>query len=197
MGMRTLLAAALMLCLALPVARAAGTAGLEVEVRGGRVTVRAQKVPLNKILDRLAQQTGMKVTYRAPRRRPVTATLERFHPRRHSAAHGRPGVVFHRRERPARGTLVVSDVSGGSHLTTSSMAQDRSVPTEVVEDQPECEEPVDPQPIPSVMPELNAPPPPGMPHPTSPCRTWAPDPGSRTTSPAGSLPQPVINPFPR
>ena len=75
--MRALVAVVLTLCLALPLAQAAGTNGLQIEVQGGRVTVRAEKVPLNRILDRLAQQTGMKVTYEAsPPSQPVTATLE-------------------------------------------------------------------------------------------------------------------------
>src|SRR5262245_4704288 len=80
--MRTLVSVALTLGLALPAARAAnppGTPGLEVELHGGQVVVRAQKVPLNRILDRLAQQTGMKVTYEStPPSQPVTATLQQM-----------------------------------------------------------------------------------------------------------------------
>jgi hypothetical protein len=172
--MRALLAVLLTLCLALPVARAAGTNGLEVEVHGERVTVRAQKVPLNRILDRLAQQTGMKVTYEStPPSQPVTATLEQL-PVRDAVVRLMEGLgipyVFRTDVSGQRvDTLFVSDGSGTSRTTTasSSMSQDPvEYPTEVIEDiQPEYEEPVElAQPIPGLPPELNSPPP-GMPAP--------------------------------
>src|SRR5262245_45326384 len=123
--MRALLVVALMACLVLPVAQAAGTNGLEIEVQGGRVTVRAQKVPLNKILDRLAQQTGMKVTYEgsAPST-PVTATLEHL-PVRDAVVRLMEGLavpyVFRTDVSGQRvETLFVSDAAGGSRTTTAS-----------------------------------------------------------------------------
>src|SRR6187402_55630 len=43
----------------------AGTARpeLDIQVRGGSVDVRAQRVPLQQILDGLSQKTGMKIVY--------------------------------------------------------------------------------------------------------------------------------------
>src|SRR5215210_4782897 len=83
--MRALASAVLLLLQAIPPAIAPGLppAGtLEVDARGGQVTIRAHKVPLNRILERLAQQTGMKVTYEssAPSLQ-VTTTLEHLAPR--------------------------------------------------------------------------------------------------------------------
>ena len=53
-------------------------AGAEVDVKtaDGRVDLKATSAPLSEILDRLAKQTGMKVTYEGgPVRQPVTVTL--------------------------------------------------------------------------------------------------------------------------
>ena len=206
--MRTLLAVALTICLALPAAQAAsGTAGLEIEVNGGQVTLRAQKVPLNKILDRLAQQTGMKVTYEgsAPSQ-PVTATLDHLPPRdaivRLMEGLSVPYVFRTDVSGQRVETLIVSDAAGASRTTTaqSSMGQDPvEYPTEVVEDiQPEYEEPVEiPQPIPGVMPELNAPPP-GMPAPDLALPNMGAGPGFPNQVPGQpQFPGPVSNPFPR
>ena len=57
----------------------AGTASAEVQValRDGRVDVAARSAPLSEVLDRLARQTHMQVTYEgAPPRQLVTATVE-------------------------------------------------------------------------------------------------------------------------
>jgi hypothetical protein len=214
--MRALLAVVLTLCLALPVAQASGTNGLEIEVQGGRVTVRAQKVPLNRILDRLAQQTGMKVAYEStPPSQPVTAILESL-PIRDAVVRLMEGLgvpyVFRTDVSGQRvETLFVSDASGsgGSRTTTasSSMSQDPiEYPTEVVEDmQPEYEEPIEiPQPIPGVMPELTNAPPPGTPAPDLALPNMGAGPGFPNQVPGQqnfpgqpSFPGPVSNPFPR
>jgi hypothetical protein len=54
-----LLLAASLLLDAMPAPRNA----VEVIASGGRVTVRAERLPLSQLLDRIAQKTGMKVTY--------------------------------------------------------------------------------------------------------------------------------------
>lgn len=48
---------------------AAQFAAAEAQIRavGGRVTIQAEKMPLNQILDRLARSSGMKVTYEGAR----------------------------------------------------------------------------------------------------------------------------------
>ena len=207
--MRALLAVVLIPCLALPVAQASGTNGLEIEVDGGLVTVRAQKMPLNRILDRLAQQTGMKITYEStPPSQPVTATLESL-PIRDAVVRLMEGLgipyVFRTDVSGRRvETLFVSDPSGASRTTTastSSMSQDPiEYPTEVIEDiQPEYEEPVEiPQPIPGVMPELTNAPPPGTPAPDLALPNMGAGPGFPSNFPgAPAFPGPVSNPFPR
>ena len=206
--MRTLPAVALITCLALPAVQASGTGGLEVEVHGNQVTVRAQKVPLNKILDRLAQQTGMKVTYEStPPSQPVTATLEQLPPRdaivRLMEGLAVPYVFRTDVSGQRVETLFVSDASGGSRSTTastSSMGQEQvEYPTEVVEDvQPEFDEPVEiPQPIPGSMPELSAPPP-GMPAPDLALPNMGAGPGFPNNTPGQpNFPGPVSNPFQR
>ena len=50
-------------------------AEVEVKSSNGRLDLRATAAPVSEILDRLAKQTGMKVTYDAPVRQPVTVTL--------------------------------------------------------------------------------------------------------------------------
>ena len=39
----------------------------EVLADGGKVTVRAERLPLTQLLDRMSRKTGMKVTYEGPR----------------------------------------------------------------------------------------------------------------------------------
>jgi hypothetical protein len=79
--MRAMLAAVLVVSQALP-GGGLPVGGLEVEVANGVVSVRANRVPLARILDRLAQQTGMKVTYESGHpSQPVTAALEGLVPR--------------------------------------------------------------------------------------------------------------------
>jgi hypothetical protein len=52
-------------------------AELEVKAVGGRVSVKARGVPLSRILERLGQETGMKVVYEAaPPSQIVTAVVE-------------------------------------------------------------------------------------------------------------------------
>ncbi len=55
---------------------AQASAEIQVRVANGRVDLQASGAPLSEVLDRLAQQTGMKVTYDgAPQRTPVDLTL--------------------------------------------------------------------------------------------------------------------------
>src|SRR5262245_60405125 len=148
MGMRGLLTAVLTLSLALPAG--AGSGGLEIEANGGRVTVRAQKVPLNKILDRLAQQTGMKVTYEStPPSQPVTTTLEHL-PARDAVVRLMEGLgvayVFRtdRTGERVETLFVSSEAAGGATHTASAggATQDAvEYPTEVIEDVAEYEPP--------------------------------------------------------
>ena len=53
--------------LAVPMEGSAPRAKAEVVASGGRMTVRAERMPVNQILDRMAQATGMKVTYEGTR----------------------------------------------------------------------------------------------------------------------------------
>ena len=56
-------------------------ADVDVSVAGDRVSLRAVSAPVSEILDRLASQTGMRLTYDAPRpRQALTATLENRRP---------------------------------------------------------------------------------------------------------------------
>lgn len=64
MPLAPLLLAAL---LAAPPGAAAPRARAEVIASAGKVTLRAERMPVNQILDRLAQATGMKVTYEGAR----------------------------------------------------------------------------------------------------------------------------------
>jgi hypothetical protein len=55
---------------------AQASAETQVRVTNGRVDLQASGAPLSEVLDRLAKQTGMKVTYDgAPQRTPVNLTL--------------------------------------------------------------------------------------------------------------------------
>src|SRR5574341_2106766 len=74
--MRFTLMAVLVLAQALPPA-----GGIQVESRDGRLSIRANGAPLSRILERVSQATGMKVTYEtgAPGQL-VTADLERLPP---------------------------------------------------------------------------------------------------------------------
>ncbi len=172
--MRALASAVLMMVQAVPAALPpAGS--LEVDARAGHVTLRANRVPLSRILDRLARETGMKVTYESsPPSLPVTATLDHLEPRdaitRLMEGLGVPYVfrtdVSGRRVE----TLIVSDsgpagaqsASGGS----STMGADNlEYPADVIEDVATYEEPP-PSEMPQVMPEVQIPQiPPGMPAP--------------------------------
>lgn len=72
MSSALLLAASLLLD-AMPAPRNA----VEVVAAGGRVTVRAERLPLSQLLDRIAQKTGMKVTYEGARpSMPVSLDVE-------------------------------------------------------------------------------------------------------------------------
>lgn len=166
--MRALLAAALMIYQAVPVAPPqAGS--LEVVARGTQVSVHAQEVPVSRILDRLAQQTGMKVTYEAtPPSQAVTATMEGV-PVRDAVVRLLEGLgvgyVF-RTDRSGQRieTLIVSGAAAGSASGTMTASQPNVMeyPAEVVQDVPEYEPPpeVAQQPQPDIPP-----PPPGMPAP--------------------------------
>lgn len=62
----------------LPAVLLAGSASAEVQVHvtDGRIDLKAAGAPLSEVLDRIAKQTGMKVTYDgAPQRMPVNLTL--------------------------------------------------------------------------------------------------------------------------
>lgn len=171
--MRALASAVLMLLQAVP-ATVPATGSLEVDARAGRVTLRANRVPLSRILDRLARETGMKVTYEAaPPSQLVTATFEHLEPRdavtRLMEGLGVPYVfrtdVSGRRVE----TLIVSDSGPGNSQSASAsgtMGGDNlEYPADVVEDVATYEEPPPPE-MPQVMPEVQMPQvPPGMPVP--------------------------------
>jgi hypothetical protein len=211
MGMRALASAVLMLLQAVPAALPpAGS--LEVDARAGHVSVRAHRVPLNRILDRLARETGMKVTYEAaPPSQPVTATFDHLEPRdaviRLMEGLGVPYVFRTDVSGRRVDTLIVSDSGSGTNRASSgsgNMGGDNlEYPADVVEDVATYEEPP-PAEMPQVMPEVQMPQiPPGMP---------APDlalPGYGTNQPPGfpngqpgypngqpNYPSPVSNPYP-
>ncbi|HET8645741.1 MAG TPA: hypothetical protein VFO85_09650, partial [Vicinamibacteria bacterium] len=144
---------------------------LEVEARGAQVSVRAHKVPLSRILDRLAQQTGMKVTYDAsPPSQTVTATFEHL-PVRDAVVRLMEGLsvayVFRTDVSGQRvETLLVTEGSGSpSQVASSSSGNMGGVeyPAEVIDEVADYQEPPVEisQPVPGEMP----PPQPGMPAP--------------------------------
>jgi hypothetical protein len=162
--MRGLLPAVLVLFQAVsPVVPPAGS--LEVVAEGAQVSVRAHGVPVNRILDRLAQQTGMKVTYESsPPSQQVTATLEGV-PVRDAVVRLMEGLgvgyVFRTDVSGQRvETLIVSGAAGSSAGTPSvaSASSPMDYQAEVIQEVPEYE----PQPEP-VQAEMPPPPPPGMP----------------------------------
>jgi len=208
--MRGLLSVVLVLCQALPLARPS-TGGLEVETHGAQVSIRAHQVPLNRILDRLAQQTGMKVTYEStPPSQPVTATLERL-PVRDAVVRLMEGLgvpyVFRTDVSGQRVEILI--VSGGGTSTqaasASSPQEPMEYPAEVIEDVAEYEEPPEiSQPIPGGMPEM-PPPAPGMPAPDLALPNFGPGlPQGITGNPnypypnpnIPTYPGPISNPFP-
>lgn len=164
--MRALLSAVLVLSQAVPqVLAPAG--GLEVVAHGDQVSVRAHGVPVSRILDRLAQQTGMKVTYESsPPSQPVTATLEDL-PVREAVVRLLEGLgvgyVFRTDASGQRvETLIVSGGAASGTSTASVASQPNAMeeyPAEVVQEVPEYEPP------PEVQPAEMAPPQPGMPAP--------------------------------
>lgn len=165
--MRALLSALLALAQAIPAALPA-SGSLEVEARGTHVSVRANRVPLNRILDRLAQQTGMKVTYDAtPPAQPVTTTIEGL-PARDAIVRLMEGLgvayVF-RTDRSGQRveTLIVTEANAsGSSTASSGSSAAVQYPAEVIEEVVEYQEPPPEMAVPM---ELSAPPPPGMPAP--------------------------------
>ncbi len=192
--MRGLLSVVLMLAQAVPVARATG--GLEVEAHGGQVTVRAHQVPLNRILDRLAQQTGMKVTYEStPPSQPVTASLERLAPRDAVVRLMEGlGVAYVFRTDVSGQRVETLIVSGGPATTTQTASTSTpqagvEYPAEVIEDVAEYEEPPEiSQPIPGGMPEMPQPLP-GMPAPDLALPNMAPGfPGGNPSYPGYNTP---------
>ena len=167
--MRVLLSVVLVFAQAVPMARAAA-GSLEVEAHGGQVSVRAYQVPLNRILDRLAQQTGMKVSYEAtPPTQPVTATLDRLPPRE-AVVRLMEGLgvayVFRTDVSGQRvETLIVSGAATATQTASSNPQEAMEYSAEVVDDAAEYEEPSEiAQPIPGGMPEMPQPVP-GMPAP--------------------------------
>lgn len=165
--MRALASVVLLLLQAVPPAiPVAGT--LEVDARAGQVTVRAHKVPLNRILDRLAQQTGMKVTYESsPPSQQVTTVLEHLTPRdavvRLMEGLGVPYLFRTDVSGRRVDTLIVSDSGPATAQGSSSTmgADNLEYPAEVVEDVATYEEP------PEIQQPMPEPPqiPPGMPAP--------------------------------
>jgi hypothetical protein len=137
---------------------------LEVEALGAQVSVRAHAVPVNRILDRLAQQTGMKVTYESsPPSQQVTATLERL-PVREAVVRLMEGLgvgyVFSTDASGQRVETLIVTGTAAADSTTSSVASQSSpmdYQAEVVQEVPEYEPP--PEPVQAEMP----PPQPGMP----------------------------------
>ena len=191
--------------------------GLEVEAANGLVSVRANRVPLARILDRLAQQTGMKVTYESGQpSQPVTAALEGLVPR-DAVTRLLEGLglsyVF---RTDASGlqveTLIVSDGGGGS----GSQVATRSAPppaadveytmempdemTEEYEEPPAMEIPPPGQPVQDLaMPGATAPPGMQFPGQTFPGQQYPgqPFPGQQppgSTSPGQGAPQGIPQP---
>lgn len=201
--MRALLVAVMVASQALP-----PSGVLDVQVRGGLITLHAHGVPLSRILDRLAQQTGMKVTYEGGHpSQPVSATLEDLPPRevivRLMEGLGlsyvfRTDVTGEQVE-----ALIVSAAGSGgsSSQATSARPPDHAMefPSEVIDEQGEYEEPpavempqmVPGQPVPDLaLPSHMGGTVPGFPMP----------PGTAPQPPPGQpepprFPQPISNPF--
>jgi hypothetical protein len=209
--MRALASAVLMLFQAVPVALPpAGS--LELDARAGRVTLRANRVPLNRILDRLARETGMKVTYEStPPSQAVTATLDHLEPRdaivRLMEGLGVPYVFRTDVSGRRVDTLIVSDSGAGIRGASSASlggGENIEYPADVVEDIATYEEPP-PSEMPDVMPEVQIPQiPSGMPAPD----LALPGFGQSGQAPAGypnpqpgypgqpTYPGPISNPYP-
>jgi hypothetical protein len=184
---------------------AAPANGLDVQSREGHVSVHAQRVPLSKVLDRLAQQTGMKVIYESsPPSQAVSANFEGLPPRDavERLLEGQGVAYVFRTDPSGRGveTLLVSGESGGS---SGSSPSGRSLPhsdsmeytAEVVDDTPDYEEPPAPETVPVqdlALPGgmLQAP---QLQQPVDPGPTF---PGGPTFPRMPTFPGPVSNPFP-
>lgn len=162
--MRVVLPAVLVLFQALPQTLPPG-GSLDVVAQGAHVSVRAHGVPVNRILDRLSQQTGMKVTYEAsPPTQQVTATLEGV-PVRDAVVRLLEGLgvgyVFRTDVSGQRvETLIVSGAASatGSPSTMASQSSPMDYQAEVIQEVPEYEPPPE-----AVQAEMPPPPPPGMP----------------------------------
>jgi hypothetical protein len=190
--MRWVLPALLALFQALPPA-----GGLEVSAREGLVTVRANRVPLSRILDRMAQQTGMKVTYESgPPSQQVTATIEGVAPRE-AVVRLMEGLgvayVFRTDVSGQRvETLIVSD--GGSSGTQAASSPPGSPPAETVDYSVDAnDESAD---FEDSVPLEAAVPPPGQPVPDLALPGAGAPPGFAFTPPPGSVDPPPTYPTP-
>jgi hypothetical protein len=195
--------------------------GLDVQAHEGQVTVHAQRVPLSKVLDRLAQQTGMKVVYESsPPSTPISASFEGVPPRDavERLLEGQGLAYVFRTDATGRkvDTLLVSGEAGSgtgggrSASSGSGLPQNDSMEytAEVVDDAPDYEEPPQPPEANIPVPDLALPSgmvqPPGAfnpggavdPPPSFPGGPSFPRTPGAGTSGAPSFPGPVSNPFP-
>jgi len=185
--------------------------GLDVQAHEGHVSVHAQRVPLSKVLDRLAQQTGMKVVYEtSPPSQAVSASLDSVLPRDAVVRllEGQGVSYVFRTDATGKGveTLLVSGEGGNRQASngggSSSPAESMDYAAEVVDDAPDYEEP--PAPVetsaPAAVPDLALPGggmPGGIvdPGPSFPGGPAFPsNPGFPHSAP--TFPGPVSNPFP-
>jgi len=194
--------------------------GLEVQAHEGHVTVRAQRVPLSKVLDRLAQQTGMKVVYESsPPSQPVSANFEGLQTRDAVVRllEGQGLAYVFRTDASGRRveTLLVSGEasggpggSGGGNTFAGGGQQPDAMEytAEVVDDTPDYEEPAVPDasiPVQDLALPGGVIPNPNIPQPLDPGPSFPGGPGFPRTpgssgfpgSPPG-FPGPVSNPFP-
>ena len=184
--------------LALAVVLAARSGGTETDVRkaGDKLDVRATAAPISEVLDRIARETGMKVTYDgAPPRARVSVTLTGVTPAQAVLAvlEGQ-GLNYALRMDPKAvriETLLMVAGSGSGASTPAPRAQPGPRP---IDREPDITEPDEeaPSEAPVPAPEERRPFPfPGgvPPGPAMPLALPTPPPPSPTASPAPSTPQ--------
>lgn len=195
---------------------AAPANGLDVQAREGQVSVHAQRVPLSKVLDRLAQQTGMKVVYESsPPSAPISASFDGVPPRDavERLLEGQGLAYVFRTDATGRkvDTLLVSGEgtgSGGSRSGSagSGLPQNDSMEytAEVVDDTPDYEEPPPPPEANIPVPDLALPGGVVSPQggfvpggaPVDPPPSFPGGPSFPRTPTTPGFPGPVSNPFP-
>jgi hypothetical protein len=191
---------------ALSLVLAAGTASAEVQIRlvEGRVNVHATAAPLADVLDRLARQTGMKITYEGPAPRfLVSLSLEGRTPAEAVLGTLEGLGLNYALQLDPSGTRVLTLVMAGaaspsssSRSTATSTSPSRAIPppissADAVEEPEVFEEPAEEQGEPEPPPQVVPPPGGGIPLPGP---TPPPVPGLKGPSPGPYTPTPY-SPF--